>query len=115
MRVTLESETECGMVLCADDPELLNKLDWAAEKGQLEGHWIGKHINFVNFCHVLCIFKPSSVLLVYWYCNILCCRVQSPVVSHGTCCSLSRAFVEINACCWLSDIRHQAMLATYSP
>ncbi|XP_018537954.1 dynein heavy chain domain-containing protein 1 [Lates calcarifer] len=26
-------ETECGMVVCADDPELLDKLDQAAEKG----------------------------------------------------------------------------------
>ncbi|XP_035515196.1 dynein heavy chain domain-containing protein 1-like [Morone saxatilis] len=29
----LEKETECGMVVCADDPELLDKLDQAAEKG----------------------------------------------------------------------------------
>ncbi|XP_008294462.1 dynein heavy chain domain-containing protein 1 [Stegastes partitus] len=29
----LEKETEFGMVVCADDPELLDKLDQAAEKG----------------------------------------------------------------------------------
>ncbi|XP_070683759.1 dynein heavy chain domain-containing protein 1 [Pempheris klunzingeri] len=29
----LEKEAECGMVICADDPELLDKLDQAAEKG----------------------------------------------------------------------------------
>ncbi|XP_076585176.1 dynein heavy chain domain-containing protein 1 [Chaetodon auriga] len=29
----LEKEAECGMVVCADDPELLHKLDQAAEKG----------------------------------------------------------------------------------
>ncbi|KAL7403667.1 hypothetical protein ABVT39_003475 [Epinephelus coioides] len=29
----LEKETDCGMVICADDPELLDKLDQAAEKG----------------------------------------------------------------------------------
>ncbi|XP_059188998.1 dynein heavy chain domain-containing protein 1 isoform X2 [Centropristis striata] len=29
----LENEIECGMVLCADDPQLLDKLDQAAEKG----------------------------------------------------------------------------------
>ncbi|XP_044043043.1 dynein heavy chain domain-containing protein 1 isoform X2 [Siniperca chuatsi] len=29
----LEKEAECGMVVCADDPELLDKLDQAAEKG----------------------------------------------------------------------------------
>ncbi|XP_032390213.1 dynein heavy chain domain-containing protein 1 [Etheostoma spectabile] len=29
----LEKETECDVVVCADDPELLDKLDQAAEKG----------------------------------------------------------------------------------
>ncbi|KAM7009685.1 LOW QUALITY PROTEIN: dynein heavy chain domain-containing protein 1 [Tautogolabrus adspersus] len=29
----LEKETECGIVVCADDPELLDKLDQAAVKG----------------------------------------------------------------------------------
>ncbi|XP_031144859.1 dynein heavy chain domain-containing protein 1 [Sander lucioperca] len=29
----LEKETECNVVVCADDPELLDKLDQAAEKG----------------------------------------------------------------------------------
>ncbi|KAM9314087.1 dynein heavy chain domain-containing protein 1 [Pholidichthys leucotaenia] len=32
-KATFEKETGCGMVICADDPELLNKLDQAAEKG----------------------------------------------------------------------------------
>lgn len=32
----LEKETECEMVVSADDPELLDKLDQAAEKGELE-------------------------------------------------------------------------------
>lgn len=31
----LEKELECGMVVCADDPKLLDKLDQAAEKGEL--------------------------------------------------------------------------------
>ncbi|KAM7394625.1 hypothetical protein PAMP_021413 [Pampus punctatissimus] len=30
---TLEKELECGIVVCADDPKLLDKLDQAAEKG----------------------------------------------------------------------------------
>lgn len=34
VKAKLESEAGCGMVLCADDPELLDKLSWAAEKGQ---------------------------------------------------------------------------------
>ncbi|XP_053275768.1 dynein heavy chain domain-containing protein 1 isoform X2 [Pleuronectes platessa] len=29
----MDPETECGMVICADDPELLGKLDQAAEQG----------------------------------------------------------------------------------
>ncbi|XP_037619572.1 dynein heavy chain domain-containing protein 1 isoform X1 [Sebastes umbrosus] len=32
-KAKLEEETECEMVVCADDPELLDKLDQAAEKG----------------------------------------------------------------------------------
>ncbi|XP_056157623.1 dynein heavy chain domain-containing protein 1 [Lampris incognitus] len=32
-RTTFEVQAECGMVICADDPELLNKLDQAAKKG----------------------------------------------------------------------------------
>lgn len=31
----LEKEAEWGMVVCADDPELLDKLDQAVEKGEL--------------------------------------------------------------------------------
>lgn len=31
----LENEVECEMVVCADDPKLLEKLDQAAEKGKL--------------------------------------------------------------------------------
>lgn len=31
----LEKEAECGMVVCADDPELLHKLDQAADEGEL--------------------------------------------------------------------------------
>lgn len=30
----LEKDAECGMVVCADDPELPDKLDQAAEKGK---------------------------------------------------------------------------------
>lgn len=33
-------ETECGMVVCADDPELLDKLDQAAEKGETQKKFI---------------------------------------------------------------------------
>lgn len=32
VKAKLESEAGCAMVLCADDPELLDKLSWAAEK-----------------------------------------------------------------------------------
>lgn len=31
----LEDEVDCGMVVCADDQQLLEKLDQAAEKGEL--------------------------------------------------------------------------------
>lgn len=60
MRVKLESETECGMVLRADDPELLNKLDWAAEKGQLEGHWI-RYIYILSISIMLYVFSNLPV------------------------------------------------------
>ncbi|XP_067441454.1 dynein heavy chain domain-containing protein 1 isoform X1 [Thunnus thynnus] len=32
-KAMLEKELECGMVVCADDPKMLDKLDQAAEKG----------------------------------------------------------------------------------
>lgn len=60
MRVTLESETECEMVLCADDPELLNKLDWAAEKGQLGCYWI-RYIYILLISVMFCVFPNLPV------------------------------------------------------
>lgn len=61
MKAKLESEADCGMVLCADDPELLDKLSWAAEKGQSRD-WIHtfSHVNFIVCCHILRPFKPYS-------------------------------------------------------
>lgn len=33
-KASLEKEVQCGMVVSADDPELLDKVDQAAEKGE---------------------------------------------------------------------------------
>lgn len=53
-KAELESEVDCGMVLCADDPELLDKLDWAAETGQsLEAY---------KFCLYFLYFQTSQYL-----------------------------------------------------
>ncbi|XP_065818747.1 dynein heavy chain domain-containing protein 1-like [Labrus bergylta] len=88
----LEKETECGMVICADDPELLDKLDQAAVKGlrvmvtHMEravptpqfldrlarpssgccSQWFQSHIppdiSHPNFCLFLCTNLPVKML-----------------------------------------------------
>lgn len=116
MKAKLESEADCGMVLCADDPELLDKLSWAAEKGQSRD-WIHtfSHVNFIVCCHILRPFKPYSISLFYWYSDILCCRFESPVNPCGTCGSMSKVFIQINANYWMCDTRHHTVFSDYPP
>lgn len=47
--ITLEKEAGLDLVVCADDPELLEKLDCAAEKGKLEKKFIKKKCCFLNY------------------------------------------------------------------
>lgn len=50
------------MFLCADDPDLLNKLSWAAEKGQsLDWRCTFSHVKCI-VCHI-CTFKPYNIFL----------------------------------------------------
>lgn len=115
MKATLESEADCGVVLCADDPELLDKLSWAAEQGQsLDWVHTFSHVKFI-VCHILCTLKPYRISLFYWYSNILPCRFESPVDPCGTCGSLSKVFNQINANYWMCDAKHHAVFSISPP
>lgn len=61
----LEKETQCGMVVCADDPKLLEKLDKAAEKGELLNEdikiLVSSHSSVLSFVHFLSYIVTSSL------------------------------------------------------
>lgn len=77
VRVKLEDETDCGMVGCADDPEVLNKLSWASEKGQ-SPDWI--HAFFLWKIDCVSYFMHFQTWqYLFGYSHILCCSFESPV------------------------------------
>lgn len=59
----LEKETQCGMVVCADDPKLLEKLDKAAEKGEVLNDikiLVTSHRSVLSLVH--CHFQSAVIL-----------------------------------------------------
>lgn len=94
----LEDEVDCGMVVCADDQQLLEKLDQAAEKGELflsDSKTCNITFYFVDFLNVLYPVQPSFIL------TLLCCRFDSTVNSLRTCKSLSSVSGQTGTLYWI--------------